>query len=71
MEWLEKSLILLNSEPQDTVQVTVDAAQLTDSSSELGVEVLVTADGVEVRPQDNTVSQTLHLEAQASLMIHG
>ncbi|KAK4318879.1 hypothetical protein Pmani_010143 [Petrolisthes manimaculis] len=56
---------------QDTVQVTVDAGQLTDASSELGVKVLVTADGVEVQPQDNIVSQTLKLEAQASLKIHG
>lgn len=71
MGWQEISLIILISELQDTVQVTVDAGQLTDASSELGVKVQVTADGVEIRPQDNIVSQTLKLEAQASLMIHG
>lgn len=71
MMWQEKSLILLVSEPQDKVQVTVDAGQLTDASSELGVKVQVTADGVEILPEDNVVSQTLKLEAQASLLIHG
>lgn len=53
------------------MQVTVDAGQLTDASSELGVKVQVTADGVEILPEDNVVSQTLKLEAQASLLIHG
>ncbi|KAK3883405.1 hypothetical protein Pcinc_012280 [Petrolisthes cinctipes] len=61
----------ISKDKQDTVQVTLDGSQLTDTLSEVGVRVSVMADGMEVQPQDNIVNNALQLEAQPDLRMHG
>ncbi|MPC18226.1 Integrin alpha-PS3 [Portunus trituberculatus] len=55
----------------DTVEVSVDASQLTDSSTNPRIQVDVGSEGRELKPEDNQLSINLQLVAQADMMLHG
>ncbi|XP_045625247.2 integrin alpha-PS3 isoform X1 [Procambarus clarkii] len=61
----------ITKDGKDVVEVQLDANQLTDKSQNVVVDVFVSGEGQEIRPQDNAFSQGLQLEAHASLKIHG
>lgn len=53
------------------MNVEVDANQLTDKAFDISVDVVVTGEGVEIRPHDNKNTQELQLMAEASLQLLG
>ncbi|KAK4312791.1 hypothetical protein Pmani_015803 [Petrolisthes manimaculis] len=61
----------IHKENKDTVEVELDTSQLTDSLSSVDVRMKVTAQGLEVSPQDTQHSLTLGLAAEASVRLHG
>lgn len=61
----------IDKDKQDTVEVQVDASQLTDKSHDAVLDVLVSGEGQEVRPKDNIFKQGLQLAVHASLILHG
>lgn len=56
---------------QDIVEVNIDTSQLTDSSSNPWIQVNVTGEGEELKPQDNGLFMSFPLEAHASLELFG
>ncbi|KAK7080194.1 hypothetical protein SK128_005032 [Halocaridina rubra] len=56
---------------KDSVNVTVDASYLSDSTDELKVDITGAGEGVELHPNDNSLSQSLKLQANAELTLHG
>ena len=56
---------------QDTVEVSVDASQLTDSSTSPGIQVDVSSEGYELNSEDNQLFINLQLVAQANMVLHG
>ncbi|XP_063843702.1 integrin alpha-PS3-like isoform X1 [Scylla paramamosain] len=55
----------------DTVEVSVDASQLTDRSTSPGIQVNVAGEGHELKPEDNQLFINLQLVAQADMVLHG
>ena len=51
--------------------VIVDGSQVTDTSTELTVDVRVAGEGEELHPKDNFQSQRLQLVANAELKLSG
>ncbi|XP_050702426.1 integrin alpha-PS3-like [Eriocheir sinensis] len=73
---LRTSLVCSLSNPiknstTDVVEVTVDASLLTDGSSNPWIQVNVSGEGEELKPEDNHWSKSLPLEAHASLELYG
>lgn len=56
---------------QDTVEFSVDASQLTDSSTNPEIHVAVAGEGHEVNPDDNKLAINLQLVAKANMELHG
>ena len=53
------------------MEVTIDAGQLADGSSNTEIQVNVAGEGKEVKPSDNHVFMSLQLEARANLEVYG
>lgn len=56
---------------QDKVEITVDASNLGDSSSDPDISLEVSGEGLELHPLDNAISHSLNLAAEANLILHG
>ncbi|XP_047495129.1 integrin alpha-PS3-like [Penaeus chinensis] len=56
---------------RDKIEITVDASNLGDSSSDPEISLEVSGEGLELHPLDNAVSHSLNLAAQANLLLHG
>lgn len=56
---------------EDKVEVVLDPRQLTDHSRNGVVDVQVSGEGQEIRPEDNIFFQELQFAAHASLKLHG
>lgn len=67
---IDKSIKNDNKPATIDVEVEVDEEQMT-STSQVNLQVNVTGEGHELEPEDNFISRTLQLVAQASLELHG
>lgn len=56
---------------RDKVEITVDASNLGDSSSDPDISLEVSGEGLELHPLDNAISHSLNLAAEANLILHG